>query len=84
MRGERHDVHGPQAGLTDFWQRVGEAARPMGVGPTLRVDTTGPVRPATLTRLALQGRALGRCRRLPARLTAARAVARAAGPSSET
>ena len=50
----------PHAGLADFWQRVGEAARPMGVGPTLRVDTTGPVGPATLTRLALQGRALGR------------------------
>ena len=58
--GERQAVRGPQAGLTDFWQRVGEAARPMGVGPTLRVDTTGPVGPATLTRLALQGRALGR------------------------
>jgi len=41
-RHPRHPIHGEL--LTDAeWQRWEETARPLGIGPTLRVDTTGPV-----------------------------------------
>jgi RimJ/RimL family protein N-acetyltransferase len=56
--GERHAVHHAEAGSEDPWQQVGAAARPLGVGPTLRVDATAPVSPSTVTRLALRARAL--------------------------
>jgi len=55
--GERHVGHGPQAGLDDFWATVRDAARPLGLGPVHRVDTSAPVPPGQVTRLALAVRA---------------------------
>jgi RimJ/RimL family protein N-acetyltransferase/predicted kinase len=52
--GERHDVHGPQAGLDDFWARVEAAAQPLGLGPTVAVDTGQDVEPGDIVRIALQ------------------------------
>jgi len=58
--GARHVVHGPRAGLDDFWATVRDAARPLGLGPVHRVDTSAPVPPGQVTRLALAVRAAGR------------------------
>ena len=51
--GERHVVHGPQVGLDDWWERVRAAAHPLGLGPVHRVDTSTPVSPGQVVRLAL-------------------------------
>ncbi|TQL61163.1 GNAT family N-acetyltransferase [Oryzihumus leptocrescens] len=55
--GERHAVHGPQSGLGSWWESVAEAARPLGVGPVHRVDTSAPVSAGQVARLALAVRA---------------------------
>jgi len=52
--GERHAVHGPQVGLDDFWEQVRASARPLGLGPTVAVDTSQEVGRADLVRIALQ------------------------------
>jgi len=61
--GERHGVHEPQEGsetpqkgLETLWGLWSSAA-PLGLGPVLRVDTSSPVSPAALSRLALEVRA---------------------------
>ena len=65
--GERHAVHGPQVGLA-WWDGDGPAsARPLGLGPVLRVDTSRPLEPSGVVRTALQARAL-----IPAALGLAR------------
>jgi ribosomal-protein-alanine N-acetyltransferase len=54
---QRHAVHGPQVGLP-WW--VGEgpaAARPLGLGTVLRVDTSAPLSRGAVVRLALAARA---------------------------
>lgn len=58
LAGERHPVHGPQVGLDDMWKQVEQAARPLGVGPSLRMDTSRPLCDADVTRLALEIRRL--------------------------
>ena len=56
--GQRHAVHGPQVGLA-WWDGDGPAsARPLGLGPVLRVDTSVPLEPSLVVRTALQARAL--------------------------
>lgn len=55
-RGDRHRVHGQERdedGRWDVWGRAG----PLGLGPVLRCDTSGPVSPRTLVALALAVRA---------------------------
>jgi ribosomal-protein-alanine N-acetyltransferase len=52
--GERHAVHGPQVGLDDFWSHVQDCARPLGLGPTVVVDTGRALEPAETVRIALQ------------------------------
>jgi RimJ/RimL family protein N-acetyltransferase/predicted kinase len=56
---ERHGVDGARAGLEDFWDRVASAATPLGSGPTLRLDTSTPVSPSVVTRVALWAWGLG-------------------------
>jgi len=51
--GGRHAVHGAQHGLDDFWALVRAAARPLGVGPTVTVDTGQDVGRAEVVRMAL-------------------------------
>ncbi|HEU4997296.1 MAG TPA: GNAT family N-acetyltransferase [Lapillicoccus sp.] len=55
--GERHAVHGPQTGLDPMWAELAATARPQGIGPLLRVDTTRPLRDADVGRVALHVRA---------------------------
>ena len=52
--GERHAVHGHQGGLDNFWTLVQASARPMGLGPTLPVDTGQAVGRRDIVRIALQ------------------------------
>ncbi len=57
-RAERHRVHGPQVGLP-WWDGDGPAlAAPLALGPVLRVDTSAPLEPRAVVRLALEARAL--------------------------
>jgi len=51
--GGRHAVHGAQIGLDDFWALVRPAARPLGVGPTVTIDTGQDVGRAEVVRMAL-------------------------------
>ena len=52
--GERHAVHGPQVGLDDFWERVQASARPLGLGPTVTVNTSQEFGLGEIVRIALQ------------------------------
>ena len=52
--GERHPVHGPQTGLDDFWAQAEASARPMGLGPTVAVDTGQDAGRGDIVRIALQ------------------------------
>ena len=52
--GERHAVHGPQIGLDNFWSRVQASARPLGLGPTVAIDTGQDVGRGDVVRIALQ------------------------------
>jgi len=52
--GARHGVHGLQIGLDNFWSRVQTSARPLGLGPTVAVDTGQDVGRAEIVRIALQ------------------------------
>ena len=56
--GQRHAVHGPQVGLAWWDGDEPASARPLGLGPVLRVDTSGPLEPSVVVRTALQARAL--------------------------
>ena len=56
--GERHAVHGPQVGLAWWAGDEPASARPLGLGPVLRVDTSRPLEPSFVVRTALQARAL--------------------------
>lgn len=56
-RGDRHHVHWTQVGVEDLWMRMADAARPLGLGPVLRVDTSAPLTDRDLVRHALQVRA---------------------------
>jgi len=53
----RPTVHAWPVGDDGYWQRVEQAARPVGVGPVLRVPTSTPVSDRDVVRLALQVRA---------------------------
>jgi RimJ/RimL family protein N-acetyltransferase/predicted kinase len=57
--GKRHTVHGPQIGLDDFWARVQTSTRPLGLGPTVVVDTGQDVGRAVIVRIALRVLAKG-------------------------
>jgi ribosomal-protein-alanine N-acetyltransferase len=52
--GERHAVHGSQVGLDEFWAQVEASARPLGLGPTVAVDTSRGVGRGEIVRIALQ------------------------------
>jgi RimJ/RimL family protein N-acetyltransferase/predicted kinase len=52
--GERHAVHGAQIGLDDFWTRVQASTRPLGLGPTVVVDTGHEVGRGVIVRIALR------------------------------
>ena len=54
LAGERHAVHGPQIGLDNFWSRVQASARPLGLGPTVAIDTVQDVGRGDVVRIALQ------------------------------
>lgn len=54
----RHRIHGPQVGLA-WWNGPGPAAAtPLGLGPVLRVDTSGPLTPRAVVDVSLRARAL--------------------------
>lgn len=54
----RHPLHGPQVGLS-WWDGDGPGpAVPLGLGPVVRVDTSGPLEAGAVVRAALQARAL--------------------------
>ena len=73
--GERHGVHGLQIGLDNLWSRVETSARPLGLGPTVTVDTGQDVGRAEIVRIALQaGEGL-----LPAASSEQRVVGQRAG-----
>jgi predicted kinase len=46
---QRHRIHDDQRKLADAWPRWEVEAEPLGVGPVVRVDTRGPVRPADVS-----------------------------------
>ena len=52
--GERHAVHGSQSGLDDLWASVQASARPLGLGPTLVIDTGYEVGRGEIIRIALE------------------------------
>ena len=52
--GERHAVHGAQVGLDDFWARVQASAGPLGLGPTVAVDTSQELGRGEIVRISLQ------------------------------
>ncbi|MEO9152809.1 MAG: GNAT family N-acetyltransferase [Lapillicoccus sp.] len=56
-RGERHPVHGWQGEQDERWREWESPARPLGLGPVLRCDTSRPVEPRTVAALALAARA---------------------------
>jgi RimJ/RimL family protein N-acetyltransferase len=53
----RHAVHGPQLGLPWWDGDEPAAARPLGIGAVLRVDTSAPLSRGQIVRLALAARA---------------------------
>ena len=52
--GERHAAHGSQSGPDDFWASVHASARPLGLGPTLVIDTGHEVGRGDIIRIALE------------------------------
>jgi hypothetical protein len=52
-QGGRQDVHRAQIG-DDFWARVQGSARPLGLGPTMAVDTAQDLGRGDIVRIALQ------------------------------
>ena len=52
--GERHPVHKAQVGLDDYWAQVQAWARPLGLGPTVAVDTGQDCGRGDIVRIALQ------------------------------
>jgi len=54
--GDRHGIHGTP-GSDARWAQTAAAARPLALGPVLRVDTSAPVSAAQVCRLALAVRA---------------------------
>lgn len=55
---DRHRVHGPQVGLAWWDGDAPRQARPLGLGPVLRVGTGAPLEPRDVVRVALEARAL--------------------------
>lgn len=51
--GDRHWVHGEQQQQDQMWAWVAEQARPLGLGPVVRIDTTEPLTTRAAARLAL-------------------------------
>lgn len=57
-RAGRHDVHGQQVDSPSWSGSGPAAAAPLALGPVLRVDTTAPLQPGDVVRVALQAREL--------------------------
>jgi len=55
--GQRHPVHGAQPPSDEWWDRIAESARPLGLGPVITVDTSRPVPGGVVADLALRIRA---------------------------
>ena len=55
--GQRHPVHGAQPPFDEWWDRIAESARPLGLGPMITVDTSRPVPAGVVADLALRIRA---------------------------
>jgi hypothetical protein len=45
---QRHGIHDDKGKLADAWPRWEAEAEPLGVGPVVRMDTSGPVNLADL------------------------------------
>ncbi len=54
---QRHPVHGAQPPSDEWWDRIGQSARPLGLGPVITIDTSRPVPAGVVADLALRIRA---------------------------